>query len=509
MGIFGRRAPAEKAERPYPTGSITLTDPEARERVDYLGVTLEDLGVIKAWEAECRAACDPMVDDFYTKVKSKAQTKAILDKHSSVERQRPLLTRYVLGMFAGTIDDQYVIYRHRVGKVHERIDLESSWYVAMYEVIRQHLLKAVRANGATIAEYERFGGALNRLLQFDIAIVVTALMEARKEKVEEALKGEGARFMAEVNACLDRLAEGDLTVRVNGSYGPENSRIQEGFNRAIGQLAQAIRGAGEAASQVADASGQISEGSESLASSASEQAASVEEISATLNELRAMARDTGSEARGAEGLSGDAYTAATEGAQRMERLANALGEMKASADRTAKIVRTIDEIAFQTNLLALNAAVEAARAGEAGRGFAVVAEEVRALAGRSAEAAKQTASLIQESVERAASAATVSSEVAQTFANLNDRVAKVRGAMQGIVEAASRQANGVDQIAVAVEQVSTVTQGMAANAEEASSSSAELSAQAGRLNEIVAGFQVEAAPAVSKAPVPRGRMRVA
>jgi methyl-accepting chemotaxis protein len=487
--LFRRRA--EPAERTYPAGRIQLSDPAVRSRVAFLGVTPEDLRVIAAWRAACRAACDPMIDAFYAKIAGERETSAVLTTHSTVDRQRPLVTRYVMQMFDGALDDAYVEYRRKVGRIHERIDLDSNWYVAMYEVIRAHMFAAVEQAGATAAEQARFSRAFERLLQLDIAVVVTALTEARQAKVEDALKGESMRFLTEVSSVLERLAQRDLTVRITGVYGPENSRLQPSFNEALAGLAEAMREVAAASREVTAASEQISDGAEALAHDAARQAASLEEISAGLHELSAMAQANADAAEGARGLAGEAGRASEDGMQRVDRLQATLAQMRASSEQTVKIVRTIDEIAFQTNLLALNAAVEAARAGDAGRGFAVVAEEVRALAGRSAEAARQTAALIEDAGRGVADTAAVSADVADLFRHLNTRIASVRAAMDQISQASGQQREAVTQLAAGVSDLDAVTQRTAANAEESSSTAAELARQSQELRERVGSFTVD------------------
>jgi methyl-accepting chemotaxis protein len=174
----------------------------------------------------------------------------------------------------------------------------------------------------------------------------------------------------------------------------------------------------------------------------------------------------------------------------MQRLSQAIVDIKQASDETAKIVKTIDEIAFQTNLLALNAAVEAARAGDAGKGFAVVAEEVRNLAMRSAEAAKNTALLIEEAVRKAEGGVTLNQEVLHNLEEIVSQVHKVSEVMGEIAAASEQQQHGVVQLNTAVEQLNQVTQQTAANSEETASTAQELSSQAAEMRHLVQVFQL-------------------
>ncbi len=239
------------------------------------------------------------------------------------------------------------------------------------------------------------------------------------------------------------------------------------------------------AEQVSSASGQVASSSSFLAEGASEQAANLEETSSSLEEMSSMTRQSADNSRQADAMSREARDAATRGVAAVSEMGVAIELIKDSSDRTAKIIKTIDEIAFQTNLLALNAAVEAARAGEAGKGFAVVAEEVRSLAQRSAEAAKNTSTLIEESQQRAVKGVATSAEVADALEQISVSVGRVTLLAAEIAAASEEQAQGIEQVNTAVAQMDRVTQSNAANAEESASASEELSAQAKELMEMV------------------------
>ena len=279
--------------------------------------------------------------------------------------------------------------------------------------------------------------------------------------------------------------------------------IVRSLNRVLSNVADTL---GEGANQIASASGQLASASQSLAQNASEQAASLEETSSALEQIGSMTRRNGESAQAAQALSGETRVAAEDGAKRTEEMqaamkaiqqastemAVAIHGITTSSSSISKIISTIDEIAFQTNILALNAAVEAARAGEAGMGFGVVAEEVRSLARRSADAAKETAAMIEAAVSQGQRGAEVNSRVTARIAEVVQKsngvreslvhiVAKARevDAVIGQITEASREQNsGLEQINSAINLMNQVTQANAAGSEQTASASEELTAQA-------------------------------
>ena len=500
--MFGFKKAATAPVRHYAPGTLSVSDAGVRERIAFLGLDTRDLGVIAAWKSACEASSDTMVDEFYKHIFGTPTTKGIIAKHSSVERQRPMLTRYVLTMFSGVIDDTYVMYRDKVGVVHDNIDLDSNWYVAMYEIIRNQMVAAVKASGATPEEEKQFSESFSRLIQLDIALVVTALTNSRRDKIERQAN-ELKHFLGDISGVLDGLAARDLTVRLHGTYKGEYAKTSDVLNSAIGNLESTLSEVLTASEQVTQAAGQINAASDDLARNSSSQAASLEETSASLQEVTAMAASSAANAREGQSLADRAGEVVAVGANSMIKLDGAMEQMRSSADRTARIVKTIDEIAFQTNLLALNAAVEAARAGDAGRGFAVVAEEVRNLALRSAEAAKTTSSLLEESVKSVMGGVQLSQEVGQSLSTISEQVLRVRQVMAEIASASDQQREGVSQINIALETMNGVTQGTAAASEESAATAAELAAQAQSLEGLVSTFKIGGVSAPA-APAPRG-----
>jgi methyl-accepting chemotaxis protein-like sensor len=234
----------------------------------------------------------------------------------------------------------------------------------------------------------------------------------------------------------------------------------------------------ESAGQVVNLSRAVATSSQSLSQGATEQAASLEETSASMEEMASMTRRNAENAIAATQLVKDVAAQVTASNTALQEMVASMAAIKLSSNKVAKIIKTIDEIAFQTNILALNAAVEAARAGEAGMGFAVVADEVRNLAQRSAQAAKDTAGLIEESIARSQDGAGRVEQVATAIEAITKRVEQVKGMVEEVREASQQQTQGIDQVSQALAQMGRVTQTTAATAEESAAASEELNAQA-------------------------------
>ncbi len=258
--------------------------------------------------------------------------------------------------------------------------------------------------------------------------------------------------------------------------------ISISISRPMNAAAAQLR---EGANQVAAASEQLAASSQQLAEGSAEQASSVEETSATLEQTESMVNQNTANTSQAAQLSTHTKDSADKGNQEMNEMMASMNEIKKSSDQIAKIIKVIDDIAFQTNILALNAAVEAARAGEAGMGFAVVAEEVRNLAQRSAQAAKDTTSIIETNIELSGKGVSVAERVRNTLNEITTQAKKVSELMDEVAASSQEQAKGIEQINKAMVQMESVTQENASSAEESASASEELSAQADNLRIII------------------------
>lgn len=262
--------------------------------------------------------------------------------------------------------------------------------------------------------------------------------------------------------------------------------ITRGITRPLNRV---IEGLTEASDQVASASSQVSSASQQLAEGASEQAASLEETSSSLEEMSSMTKQNADNAGQANQLTKQTDEVVQRANTSMSELSESMEDIYHSSEETSKIIKTIDEIAFQTNLLALNAAVEAARAGEAGAGFAVVADEVRNLAMRAAEAAKSTAQLIEGTVKKVKAGAELTIRTGEDFTEVTQSSNRVAHLVGEIAAASTEQAQGIEQVNLAVSEMDKVIQQNAANAEESASASEELNAQAQQLKEYMGELQ--------------------
>ncbi len=345
-----------------------------------------------------------------------------------------------------------------------------------------------------------------RSMADDANLLVDAAKNGRLKTRANAEKHQGTyRTIVEgVNETLDavinpvneamevmgRLANKDLTSRVKGIYKGDLDLFKTNINLAAGNLEDSLVQVDMAVEQISSASGQISSGSQTLAEATGEQASSLEEVSSSIEEINSLTSNNADNSKQGLLLTDQAVQSVDEGNIAMTKMSNAMASILQSSQETGKIIKTIDEIAFQTNLLALNAAVEAAHAGEAGKGFAVVAEEVKNLALRSAEAAKNTSNLIEGSTKNAELGAKIVDQVAQSFVEIKEKFAKVKNIVNEIAASSEEQTQGIQQVNTAIQEMNKVTQQSAANAEESASAAEELNGQAAELQNMVAQFNL-------------------
>ena len=295
----------------------------------------------------------------------------------------------------------------------------------------------------------------------------------------------------EAQVVLEEMAKGNLQVSMDGIYKGDNAKIKDALNSTIKSFNDVLGDMNTASEQVADGSRQVSDSSMTLSQGTTEQASSIEELTASIEEISSQTKLNAQNANQANELAETAKTNAIQGNTQMKEMLKAMEEINVSSANISKIIKVIDEIAFQTNILALNAAVEAARAGQHGKGFAVVAEEVRNLAARSANAAKETTEMIEGSIKKVEGGTRIANETANALNKIVEGIAKAATLVGDIAVASNEQALGIAQINQGVMQVSQVVQTTSATSQESAAASEELSSQAELLKEMVGKFKLK------------------
>ncbi|MBF0225466.1 MAG: MCP four helix bundle domain-containing protein [Desulfobacterales bacterium] len=391
----------------------------------------------------------------------------IIPHHSAFHNSVKKIKNFVA---IGKINEAKDVYFKEMDLAAE--DVFNEFNALRTEVDKVEALYAKMSDYALIKAREKQAAALkllNEIIKINEDVSDTSMKQAFKQ-------ASGLKILSMIGMLL--------TVILSLGFGIILAvSITKALNRAIGELT-------ESSNQVVSASGQISSSSQSLAEGASEQAASLEETSASLEEMSSMTRQNADNANQADNLMKQTSKVIHDANNAMSELISSMGEISKASEETSKIIKTIDEIAFQTNLLALNAAVEAARAGEVGAGFAVVAGEVRNLAMRASEAAKNTAALIEQTVKKIKGGGEIVDKTNKAFSEVSSYSVKVEKLIGEISAASNEQAQGIEQVNKAVVEMDKVTQQNAANAEEAASASEELNAQSEQMIEIVKSLAV-------------------
>ena len=314
-------------------------------------------------------------------------------------------------------------------------------------------------------------------------------MQSRAETAESKL-GAIQSMVGDLSVALSKLSAGSLAYRLEAPFEAEFEPLRNDFNLALERLSVAIAGVVAQADDIHSGAGEIAQAADDLSQRTERQAASLNETATALEQVTVTVRNTAEGAREAARLVTDTRREAERSGEVVNSAVAAMGGIESSAQKISQIIGVIDEIAFQTNLLALNAGVEAARAGEAGRGFAVVAQEVRALAQRSADAAKEIKGLISDSTQQVERGVDLVGRTGVALNAIVDKVAEVANLVEAIAASAQEQASGLNQVSAAVNDMDGVTQQNAAMVEESTAASHRLARDSQALSEIVSHFDL-------------------
>ena len=356
-------------------------------------------------------------------------------------------------------------------------------------LLSAYLTKAITA---PLRELEKSAG---QIVGGDFDIHVTYESKDEMGSLAKAFKNMTmilGDVIADASRLLSEMSNGNFDVRTRAEerYVGQFQGLLLSIRKLNRDLSMTLGQINQSADQVSSGAGQVSNGAQALAQGATEQAASVEELAATITNISHQVKQTADNAMEARHQANTAGDEVDECNTKMKDMMAAMEEITRTSNEIGKIIKTIEDIAFQTNILALNAAVEAARAGEAGKGFAVVAEEVRSLASKSSVASKNTAELIESSIEAVARGTKIANSTAGSLTKVVDQVRSASGKVDAIANAAEEQSGAIEQVTLGVDQISSVEQTTSATAEERAAASQELSEQAAMLKSLVAKFSL-------------------
>ena len=506
-------------------------DPSLNERLAFMDLDQDARGALRSVGPVIDREIGAALSGFYAKVRATPETRAFFGDAKQMDQASARQQGHWRNIAKAEFGDDYGQAVKTVGQVHARIGLEPRWYIGGYALVADHLMRAVVKDQWPKGMFAKGDGgatagaavsALMKAVMLDMDIAISTYLEAieaERQALEEQRRRDAASQAAIVSAlgeALARVARGDLTARVNGEVASDFQALQSDFNNALRMLEEAMGQVAGATEGIRLGADEIGLAADDLSRRTEQQAASLEQTAAALDQITATVKTTASGAKQASAVIAAAKTDAERSGAVVSDAVAAMGQIETSSREIGKILGVIDEIAFQTNLLALNAGVEAARAGDAGRGFAVVAQEVRALAQRSAGAAKEIETLISTSTRQVEAGVSLVGQTGEALRGIVGKVAEIDGLVTGIASSAQEQSTGLHQVNIAVNQMDQVTQQNAAMVEQTTAATHSLKGQSAELGRLLGGFTLSGsgrkapplAPAVSvgRAPAPRPQM---
>ena len=478
------------------------------ERIQFLGVDERNRENLRALKSLMERELPKGLDSFYDKIKRTPETSKFFSSDAHMTSAKAAQIQHWQSILNGSFDENYGRHAEKIGKVHAQIGLEPKWYIGGYALILEHLI------GCIVKEHcqSDSGGFLSRsknqidpeklssvlaslikavFLDMDIAISVygndTEASE-RRRAMNEAIESERNLVVETFGTALSRIAAKDLRYRIQDDLPDVYESLKHDFNNAVEELEGTVELIGQSAVNMAAGSNEINSAAGDLAKGAEAQAASVGETASAVEQITSSVKTSTERAEEVGKLVSHTRQSAEESGTIVNRAVTAMDKIEKSSAEIANIIGVIDEIAFQTNLLALNAGVEAARAGDAGKGFAVVAQEVRELAQRSANAAKDIKNLITASGNEVNAGVSLVNETGQALEKIVTEVQEVAEHVTAIVESAREQSVGLSQVNVSVGSIDQGTQKIAAMAEETTAATHSLTEEVSKINEMLGAF---------------------
>jgi methyl-accepting chemotaxis protein len=494
----------------------------AEERLRFLRIDGQTREALSAFRPVVEKHITPMLGHFYDHVEKQPVLAAMFGGKAGIDRARKAQATHWLGLFEGRFDEAFIARVRRIGKTHERIGLEPRWYIGGYALVLEQLVHAVvrerwpsrfgRRNSEQLAEEISVVVKAAMLdMDYSISVYLAILADERRAAEEARVKAETeqATALAALRGALAKLSAGDLDARLSHDLPANFVQMAQDYNASVDALRATITIVRQSADEIFKSTAAISDATDDLAQRTEQQAAGLEQSTAALHELTQNVTLTADGAKEASDVVGVALTEARVSEEVVSRAVDAMGAIEKSSEEISKIIGVIDEIAFQTNLLALNAGVEAARAGEAGRGFAVVAQEVRELAQRCANAAREIKNLISQSSTQVEAGVGLVNNAGDALGKIIVRIGEINEIVAKIASAAADQSGGLREVNISVQSMDQITQRNAAMVEESSAQTATLREEAGRLVQALQGFKTSGAWSQGASQAAGGTYRMA
>lgn len=465
-----------------------MTDRRAHNfaaKLDFFNLGAEDFARFPQAAKAIAAHAPAALDRLYTKISATPEAAAKFTSPDRMTHARNKQIEHWSQMFAGAADERYRDSAERIGRVHSRIGLEPSWYIGAYASVLEEVIIEMTGKGLgrfSSRRSARLIGSMVKMALLDMEIALSTYFAAEEET--------RVAVCDKVGTALRRLADGDFTLPID-ELPPAYQGIQNDYERMRERVRVALADAAETAQNVDTGAQEIRQASDDLARRTEQQAASLEEASAAMTSLAESVRLAAVDAGQLHGSVQQAHGDALSGGEVVTGTVQAMNDIHRSAQEIGNIISVIDGIAFQTNLLALNAGVEAARAGDAGRGFAVVATEVRALAQRSADAARDIKELITASSQQVERGVDLVGQTGETFNRIVTGIGEITDVARGLADMSSRQAGNIAQVRETVRDLDIMTQQNAAMVEQATAASSNLASEADHLSNLVMRFKVD------------------
>ncbi|MBL0375052.1 globin-coupled sensor protein [Rhizobium sp. KVB221] len=477
---------------------------ELEDRLAFMEIHQQEKEILRDIAPTVMGAIGPALDVFYRKIRETAQTAHFFRDDGHVAqaggRQRDHWAMIVEGAYPQAYEDAV----KTIGSVHARIGLEPRWYIGGYSLVLEQLLHALirqrsprpqksyiwrKAPPVSSDKLAHEVSTLVKAALLDIELAISVYL-ANLDDARQKAEAQQVQSLDMIAEALKRLADGDLSVTVDDSLSSKSEKLVRNFNAAVQNLQTVITSVGSASGNVLSGATEIARSTEESSLQAERRAAALEETAVAVEELAGAIKSTAAGAQLATRTVGDIKQHADESANVVRKTVAAISAIETTSKQIAQIITVIDEIAFQTNLLALNAGVEAARAGDAGRGFAVVASEVRALAQRSASAAKEINGLISASTDQVREGVRLVGETENWLTAVAEAFQSISGIVNDVTRSVQTQAGGISEISAAINQIDQASQRNTAMTEENAAASQLLAQEARSLAALVAKFQI-------------------